>query len=72
MTISLFNQIVEENNIPSDAEMMSDSGWECDATKMNGIYYNKNKNTLVFTQEHNEYTYYAEHADEWKLLYTKN
>ena len=26
MTISLFNQIVIENNIPSDSKMMGDSG----------------------------------------------
>lgn len=31
--------------------MQSDSGWECDPTDMDRIYYNRNENLLIFTQE---------------------
>lgn len=31
---------------------MSDSGWECDATEIYGVYYNSKINTIVFTQYH--------------------
>lgn len=47
---------------------MSDSGWECFATKMNGIYYNEDTNTIVFTQEGNEYDDYYDRK-EWKRLF---
>ena len=29
------HKILKKNNIPEDVELMSDSGWECYATKMN-------------------------------------
>ena len=38
----LFN-IFKQNNIPNDAILMSDSGWECSASDMDGVYYNKLK-----------------------------
>lgn len=50
MTIKEFNNIIKVHNIPENARMMSDSGWECDATDMNGIYYNPIENIVVFTQ----------------------
>ena len=37
---------------------MSDSGWECCATDMDGVYYNKLKNVVVFTQEISKYNRY--------------
>ena len=44
---------------------MSDSGWECDATHMDGIWYNPEKNIVVFTQGDNfEYKDYEKHWDE--------
>ena len=37
MTMELLTKIVEDNNIPSDVHFMSDSGWECDPTEMDGV-----------------------------------
>ena len=39
MTFTVLKKVMEEHNIPDDAKLMSDSGWECGATNMNGIYY---------------------------------
>ena len=50
MTLELLNKIYEENNIPKDALLMSDSGWECDATDMDGVFYSKERNTVFITQ----------------------
>ena len=47
MTVKLLNDILKENNIPEDVVMWSDSGWECDATDMDCIYYNKIKNNSI-------------------------
>ena len=43
MTAGELINIFKQNNIPNDAILMSDSGWECCATDMDGIYYNKLK-----------------------------
>ena len=68
MTFGTLCKILKENNIPENVTLMSDSGWECDATNMNGIYYNLETNTIVFTQNGNMYeSYYKD--DKWKLLY---
>lgn len=50
MTFGLLQKIIEYHHIPSDVHLTSDSGWECDATEMDGIYYNQSKNEIVFTQ----------------------
>lgn len=50
MTFAELNKIIEENHIPHGVKLMSDSGWECGASNMNGVYYNKEKNEIVFTQ----------------------
>ena len=71
MTLGLLEQIVKENNIPNDAKLMSDSGWECDATNMDGIFYNKGTNTLVFTQGVYDGDYYDKPGTEWKKIYSK-
>lgn len=68
MTMELLSKIIEDNNIPSDVHFMSDSGWECDPTEMDGVYYNRENNTIVFTQgtcADREY----EQSDEWEILY---
>ena len=44
MTYKELKEIFTKNNIPEDAHLMSDSGWECCATDMNGIYYNNESN----------------------------
>lgn len=70
MTYGLLKQIFEENNIPDDAKLMSDSGWECDPTEMDGIYYCEEDNEVVFTQGSLYDSYYAS-EDWWKCLYNE-
>lgn len=48
--MELLERIIKENNIPKDVHFMSDSGWECDPTEMDGVFYNRQSNTIVFTQ----------------------
>ena len=62
MTYELLTKIIEENHIPKDVKLMSDSGWECSETEMDGIFYNKEENTLIFTQKGDKY-------DGWHLKY---
>ena len=66
MTYNLLSEIMNQYNIPGNVHFMSDSGWECDATEMNGIYYNRKTNTIVFTQV---YAKKYSDSDEWELLY---
>lgn len=68
MTFKKLKQIFIENNIPEDVILKSDSGWECDPTDMDGIYYNKEDNIVVFTQGY-EYNNYASQKGipDWKL-----
>ena len=64
MTVCELFNIFKQNNIPNDAILMSDSGWECCATDMDGVYYNKLKNVVVFTQEISKYDrYYG--SNDW-------
>lgn len=68
MTMELLERILKENNIPKDVHFMSDSGWECDPTEMDGVFYNKLSNTIIFTQggcADREY----EKSEEWEMLY---
>ena len=70
MTFEKLQQIINKNKIPPNVTLMSDSGWECDPTHMDGIYYNKDKNIIVFTQSgvSCESNYYD--APEWKLIWS--
>ena len=70
MTFELLNRLIEENDIPRNVKLMSDSGWECCATDMNGVWYNREKNTIVFTQVGNEYDY--SYDDNWELIHGKS
>lgn len=58
MTFEKLQQIIEENNIPHDVQLQSDSGWECCETEMDGVYYNSKEKRLIFTQE-------GKVSDEW-------
>lgn len=71
MTLELLNKIIEENNITKDVHLMSDSGWECCKSEMNGIYYNRKENTLIFTQCGCRWETWFE-EDDWELLYGYN
>lgn len=71
MTYRILRQLIEDNGIPYDVALMSDSGWECSATEMDAIYYNESTSTLIFTQNNNiGHTVYDSNPD-WMLLYKK-
>ena len=71
MTVKELNRILTANNIPEDALLMSDSGWECGATDMDGVYYNSKENIIVFTQYFSEFETYEKKAD-WVRLEVKD
>ena len=50
MKLNKLLELIEKHNIPKDVTLMSNSGWECGATDMDGIYYNEHENIIVFTQ----------------------
>lgn len=50
MTFKELKELLEDNHIPDDVHFESDSGWECGPTEMDGVFYNKDENTIVFTQ----------------------
>lgn len=58
MTFEKLSKIIEVNNIPKNVELLSDSGWECDPTQMDGVYYNARMNRIIFTQSCSEYEVY--------------
>ena len=53
MTLGKLKELCQQNNIPDDVELLSDSGWECGETDMDGVWYSKEANCLVFTQGEN-------------------
>ena len=71
MTMELLYRIIEENNIPSDVRFMSDSAWEGGPTEMDGVFYNRESNTIVFTPGGCPYRDY-DRLDEWEILYIPN
>lgn len=68
MTFEFLEKLIETNNIHKDVKLMSDSGWECSATDMDGVYYNPSINTIVFTQEGECYDNYFK-DEAWKPIY---
>ena len=70
MILSVLNKIVSDNNIPYDAELRSDSGWECSDTEIDMVYYNYKTNVLMLTRKYGNYDTYEE-SEDWKLLYKK-
>lgn len=68
MTFSVLKKVFEDNHIPEDALLMSDSGWECDPTHMDGIYYNQKTNVVVFTQGSKYELKYKK--EPWQLVYS--
>lgn len=70
MTIGEFKKIIKKFNIPEDVTMLSDSGWECSETDMDGIWYNEEEKEIIFTQTGKEYDYYFG-KPEWVLLHSK-
>lgn len=50
MLFNKLKEIIDDNSIPYDVELLSDSGWECNETEIGSIYYNKEDNTIVLKQ----------------------
>lgn len=69
MTFEILNKVIKEYDIPKDVKLMSDSGWECDATDMDGIWYNRKENILVFTQDGCQYDYHYFKEPNWECVY---
>ena len=70
MTLKDLIEITQKYDIPQNATLMSDSGWECCATDMDGAYYNAGTNTIVFTQELDVNDVYFKSPD-WRVIYGK-
>ncbi|MBR3117688.1 MAG: hypothetical protein IKF29_00460 [Oceanobacillus sp.] len=51
MTFEELEDIIARNNIPKNVKLLSDSGWECCETDMDGVYYDETKNELIFRQD---------------------
>lgn len=68
MTFNELKKLLADNNIPDDVHFESDSGWECGPTEMDGVFYNRENNTIVFTQgcwgESDDYMT----LDGWEML----
>ena len=67
MKLNTLLELINKHNIPKDVLLQSDSGWECDATDMDGVYYNRKLNVIVFTQCVSEYDHYFINSD-WETL----
>lgn len=51
MTLKILYNLIEKNKIPMSTKIQSDSGWECDPTDMDGVYYNEKEGLIIFTQD---------------------
>ena len=63
MKLNTLLKLNNKHNIPDDVLLRSDSGWECDATDMDGVYYNRKLNVIVFTQYFSENDSYFNELD---------
>ncbi len=66
MTFEMLSEIIERHNIPKNVRLMSDSGWEVDATDMCGVFYNEQENILVFTQHTDDSDHYSN--EKWRIV----
>ena len=68
MTFEKLQALIEKHNIPKNVRLLSDSGWECSETEMDGVYYNEKENHIIFTQEYQEfYKKYSKNKDYKEL-----
>ena len=67
MTFEKLKEMIEKYNIPSNVKLLSDSGWECDETEMDGVFYNEVENHIVFTQYYEQSDKYLYNKDYQKL-----
>ena len=68
LTIGVLIDIFINNQIDSNAAIMTDSGWECDETEVDMVYYNSKTNVVMLTRKYGNYEAY-EDSDDWKLLW---
>lgn len=47
ITVGVLIGLLIDNGIDSKAAIMTDSGWECDETEVDAIYYNSKTNVLT-------------------------
>ena len=67
MKLNKLLELINKHNIHDNVLLRSDSGWECDATDMDGVYYNRKLNVIVFTQYISENDSYFNELD-WEML----
>ena len=67
MKLNNLLKLIDKHNSPDDVLLRSDSGWECDATDMDAVYYNRKLNVIVFTQYVSENDSYFNELD-WEML----
>jgi hypothetical protein len=67
LTFEELTYLINKYKIPHNVRLQSDSGWECNATDMCGIYYNKKENIIVFTQKFDVIDIYTK-KDGWIKL----
>ena len=67
MKLNKLLELINKHNINDNVLLRSDSGWECDATDMDGVYYNRKLNVIVFTQYISENDSYFNELD-WEML----
>ena len=60
MTFEKLSKLIEKYNIPKNVHLLSDSGWECWESEMCGVYYNREENIIIFTQNISKYERYDE------------
>ena len=66
MEVRDFLAVLKEHNIPEDVKILSDSGWECGATDIEAVYYNKKENYITLVQ--GDTMYLNNHIGEY-LIY---
>ena len=67
MKLNKLLELIDKHNIPDDVLLGSDSGCECGVTNMDGVYYNRKLNVIVFTQHVDTSDYYFNKLD-WEML----
>ena len=63
MKLNKLLELINKHNIHDNVLLRSDSGWECGATDMDGAYYNRKLNVIVFTQYISENDSYFNELD---------
>ena len=67
MKLNTLLKLINKHNIHDNVLLRSDSGWECGATDMNVVYYNRKLNVIAFTQYISENDSYFNESD-WEIL----